>query len=55
MLEKIVDSKNQKLFPDMHGEFQVGSDGKIYMLGFLGGGDDEGPIDFLYMTPKEKD
>ena len=54
-LEKIVDSKNQKLFPDMHGEFQVGSDGKIYMLGFLGGGDDEGPIDFLYMTPKEKD
>ena len=54
-LEKFVDSKNQKLFPDMHGEFQVGSDGKIYMLGFLGGGDDEGPIDFLYMTPKEKD
>lgn len=54
-LEKFVDSKNQKLFPDMHGEFQVGSDGKIYMLGFLGGGDDEGPIDFLYMTLKEKD
>ena len=54
-LEKIVDSKNQKLFPDMHGEIQVGSDGKIYMLGFLGGGDDEGPVDFLYMTPEEKE
>lgn len=55
VLEKIVDSKNQKLFPDMHGEIQVGSDGKIYMLGFLGGGDDEGPVDFLYMTPEEKE
>ena len=32
-----------------------GTDYKIYMLGFLGGGDDEGPIDFLYMTPKEND
>ena len=54
-LEKIVDSKNLKLFPEMCGTMEVGADGKIYMLGFLGGGDDEGPIDFLYMTPEEKE
>lgn len=52
-LEQIVDGEKQKLFKDMFGSIAVGADGKIYMLGFIGGGDDEGPIDFLYMTPKE--
>lgn len=52
-LEQIVDGEKQKLFKDMFGSIAVGVDGKIYMLGFIGGGDDEGPIDFLYMTPKE--
>lgn len=50
-LEKIVEAKDLKYFPDMFGNIEVGADGRIYMLGFIGGGDDEGPNDFLYMTP----
>ncbi|MCI8365035.1 MAG: hypothetical protein HFG34_08810 [Eubacterium sp.] len=52
VLEKILDGKKQPQFQKMYGNFDVGKDEKIYMLGFLGGGDDEGANDFLYLTKK---
>lgn len=52
VLEKILDGKRQPKFQKMYANFDVGRDEKIYMLGFLGGGDDEGANDFLYLTKK---
>lgn len=52
VLEKILDGKKQPNFQKMYGNFDVGRDEKIYMLGFLGGGDDEGANDFLYLSKK---
>lgn len=52
-LEQIVDGTKQELFREMQGSIAVDKDGEhIYMLGFIGGGDDEGPNDFLCMTKK---
>ncbi len=53
VLEKILDGKKQPNFQKMYGNFDVGRDEKIYMLGFLGGGDDEGANDFLYLSKKQ--
>lgn len=53
-LEKILDGRKQPQFEKMYGDFDIGKDGKMYLLGFLGGGDDEGATDFLYLTRKVK-
>lgn len=52
VLEKILDGKKHPKFQQMCANFDVGKDENIYMLGFLGGGDDEGANDFLYLTKK---
>lgn len=52
VLEKILDGKKQPKFQQMYANFDVGKDENIYMLGFLGGGDDEGANDFLYLRKK---
>ncbi len=51
-LEKILDGNKQPKFQKMYGDFDVGEDESIYLLGFLGGGDDEGATDFLYLRRK---
>lgn len=50
VLEKILEGKDLPKFQQMYADFDVGKDENIYMLGFLGGGDDEGANDFLYLT-----
>ncbi len=49
-LEKILDGSTCRYFSDMYGNFAVGKEESIYMLGYLGGGDDETASDFLYFT-----
>lgn len=51
-LEKILKGEDYPKFQKMYGDFDVGKDESIYMLGFLGGGDDEGACDFLYLEKK---
>ncbi len=51
-LEKLVDGSKLPKFQEMYGDFAVGKGESIYLLGFLGGGDDEGATDFLYLTKK---
>lgn len=51
-LEKILDGKKMLLYKEMYGSFTVGKEEQIYMLGFQGGGDDEGATDFLYLRKK---
>lgn len=51
-LEKILNGEDHPEFQKMYGDFDVGTDERIYMLGFLGGGDDEGACDFLYLKKK---
>lgn len=52
-LEKLVDGSKLPKFREMYGNFAVGREESIYLLGFLGGGDDEGATDFLYLTKKK--
>ena len=51
-LEKILDGEKMLLYKEMYGSFTVGKEEQIYMLGFQGGGDDEGATDFLYLRKK---
>lgn len=48
-LEKILDGDEHPKFQKMYGDFDVGKNETVYLLGFLGGGDDEGACDFVYM------
>ena len=50
-----MDAESAKYLNRMNGSMEVGEDGSIYMLGFLGGIEDEdqlGATDFLVLTPK---
>ena len=52
-LIKILDGKNQPIFSEMHGDFNIAKDGTIYSLGFYQGGDDHGATDFLCLYPED--